>query len=276
MAGLARTEVKHSMANISGFGHSQMIHQNMIKDQIAKSGQNAAAHTVSQGNTGVSKQSEKNKSGGLKEESTLSEAARKAIEADELKNAQTKGGAEQAGKAAGKAKAKEREKTKDGGDLRGAGERHNFQPGDMQKMPDGSSIVHGDDETPSFEINAAGTKRLGQLDDKNFVQATVVDTMPGHAKAVAGKMVEEKTDTGKKREKFADLKMGDPKFSDQVEGMMLEPTAAVDARGKVGTAGIRSAKHEKPLQVEDTHSEDLAKIAAAQQLASGNQEAFVA
>lgn len=264
------------MANISGFGHSQMIHQNMIKDQIAKSGQNAAAQTVSQGNTGVSKQSEKNKSGGLKEESTLSEAARKAIEADELKNAQGKGGAEQAGKAAGKAKAKEREKTKDGGDLRGAGERHNFQPGDLQKMPDGSSIVHGDDETPSFEISATGSKRLGQLDDKNFVQATVVDTMPGHAKAVAGKMVEEKTDSGKKREKFADLKMGDPKFSDQVEGMMLEPTASVDARGKVGKASIRSAKHEKPMQVEDTHSETIAKDAAARQLASGNQEAFVA
>lgn len=264
------------MAGISNnFNLSQQNYQMQLQNQVRDSGKNVASQLVSQGNTGVSKQ--KSDSKGVKEESTLSEAARKAIEADELKTAQAKGGAEQAGKAAGKAKAKEREKTKDGsGDLRGAGERAQFAAGDMQKMPDGSTIVHGDDETPSFEISATGSKRLNQLDDKNFVQATIVDTMPEHAKAVGGKMVEEKTDTPKKREKFADLKMGDPKFSDRVEGVIIEPTAAMDPRGEVGKAEIRSARHEKPMMLEDTHSEALAKEAAAQQLANGNQEQFVA
>lgn len=264
------------MAISNNFNISQQNYQMQLQNQVRDSGKNAASQLVSQGNTTVTKQkTDTNK--GVKEQSTLSEAARKALEADELKDAQTKGGAEQAGKAAGKAKAKEREKTKDGsGDLRGAGERQNFAPGDLQKMPDGSTIVHGDDETPSFEINATGSKRLSQLDDKNFVQATVLDTMPDHAKAVGGKMVQEKTDTPKKREKFADLKMGDPKFSDQVEGVIIEPTAAMDPRGEVGKAEIRSAKHEKPMQLEDTHSEALVKEAAANQLASGNQEVFVA
>lgn len=263
------------MAGIgNNFNISQQNYQLNLQSQIRDSGKNAAAQTVAQGNTGVTKQ---DKSKEKSETSHLSEAARKAIEQDELKNAQAKGGAENAGKAAGKKKAKEREKTKEGGgDVRGA-ERHNFAPGEQQKLSDGSSIVHGDDETPSFEINKAGTARLGQMDDKNYTQATVVDTMPAHAKAVAGKMVEEKTDTGKKREKFADLKMGDDKFSGQVEGMVLEPTAKMDPRGKVGKAGIRSAKHEKPKMMEDPHAEDIMKEAARLQVANGGgAEAFVA
>jgi hypothetical protein len=266
------------MAGINGFGQSQLIHQNMIKEQVAKSGQNSAAHNVAQGHTGVSKQAEKNKSSGLNEESHLSEAARKAMEQEEVKEASAEGGAEQAGKAAAKAKAKEREKTKGGedGDLRGADERHNFAPGEQQKMADGSSVVHGDSDIPSFEISATGTKRLGQLDNKEYVQQNIVDTMPAQAKAVGSAMVKEKTDTPKKREKLADLKMGPDDFSSQVEGVITKATHQVDPRGKVGVAKIRSPKHEKPMVVEDTHSEELAKEAAAKALAGGEQEAFVA
>lgn len=264
------------MAGINSFNVSQQNYQLTLQNQVKDSGKNAAQHTVSQGNTGVTKQ-QSDSGKGVKEQSNLSEAARKALEADDLKKAQAQGGAENASKAAGKKKAKEREQTKEGGgDVRGA-ERH-YAPGDMQKMPDGSTIVHGDDETPSFEISASGSKRLAQMDDPNFTKATIVDTMPGHAKAVAGKMVEEKTDTGKKREKFAELKMGDPKFSDQVEGVILEPTASVDPRGQVGKAEIRSAKHEKPRFEEDPHLESTQMETARQQQRSGagGAEAFVA
>jgi hypothetical protein len=264
------------MAGINSFNVSQQNYQLTLQNQVKDSGKNAAQHTVSQGSTGVTKQQSES-SKGLKEESSLSEAARKALEADELKNAQAKGGAENAGKAAGKKKAKEREKTREGGaDVRGA-ERH-YAPGDMQKMPDGSTIVHGDEETPSFEISAAGSKRLAQMDDPNFTKATVLDTMPSHAKAVASKMVEEKTDTGKKREKFADLKMGDAKFSDQVEGVILDMTASVDPRGQVGKAEIRSPKHEKPHFEEDPFAETAALEHAKhqQRTGAGEAEAFVA
>jgi hypothetical protein len=259
----------------NNFSLSQQNYQAQLRKDVANSGQNAAAQTVSQGTTGVTKQ---DKSKENKEMSNLSEAARKAIEQDELKDAQSKGGAENAGKAAGKAKAKEREKTKGGGgDNRVGGERQHFAAGEQQKLPNGGSIVHGDDDTPSFEISKAGTQRLAQLDDKNLVQATIVDTMPAHAKAVAGKMVEEKTETPKKREKFADLKMGNDKFSGEVEGVITEPTHQLDARGKVGKAEIRSAKHEKPTFVEDPHAETIMKEQAKNQLASGNHhEAFVA
>ena len=263
------------MAGINNnFNISQQNYQSQIRKDVANSGQNAASQTVSQGTTGVTKQ---DKSKENKEMSNLSEAARKAIEADELKNAQSKGGAENAGKAAGKKKAKEREKTGTGGDNRVGGDRQHFVPGEQQKLPNGSSIVHGDDDTPSFEIDKPGTQRLSQLDDKNFVQATVVDTMPGHTKAVAGKMVEEKTETPKKREKFADLKMGNDKFSSDVEGVILDPTHKMDKRGKVGKADIRSAKHEKPKMMEDPHAEDTMKEAAKLEMQSGkHNEAFVA
>jgi hypothetical protein len=266
------------MAGINNsFNIGQQTYNLQLQNQVRDSGKNAAQQLVSQGNTGVTKQ-QTDTGKGVKEQSTLSEAARKALEETELRDAQTKGGAEQAGKAAGKKKAKEREKTKDGGgDIRGAGENRTFAPGEMQKMPDGTTVVHGDDDVPSFEISAAGSQRLSQMDDPNFTQATIVDTMPGHAKAVAGKMVEEKTDTGKKREKFAELKMGDSKFSDQVEGVILEPAAKMDPRGEVGKAEIRSPKHEKPRFEEDPHAETIMKEHAKTQIArGGHNEAFVA
>lgn len=271
-----KTEVYRHMAINSNFNISQQNYSLNLQNQVRDSGKNAANQLVNQGATNVTKQQTSQKQ--VSEQSTLSEAARKALEADELKQAQEQGGAKEAGKAAGKAKAKEREKTKDGsGDLRGAGESRHYAPGEMQKMPDGSTVVHGDDETPTFEIGPTGSKRLAQMDDANFTRATVVDTMPAHAKAVAGKMVEEKTDTGKKREKFADLKMGDAKFSDQVEGVILKLTSAMDPRGEVGVASIRTPKHEPPRFEEDPHAESIMKEHARTQLANGSQnEAFVA
>lgn len=263
------------MAGISGFNQSQIAHRSLIQRQISESGQNAATTNVSQGNTGATKQSE---TSGLKEESSLSEAARKALEQEELKEASNKGGAQNAQQAVGKKKAKEREKTRDGaGDLRGYESTKSFAPGEQELLPNGSSLVHGDEEVPSFEINAAGTKRLKQLDNPQYTKQAVLDTMPEQTRAVAGKMVQEKTETPKKQEKHADLKMGDAKFSSDVEGVITTPTHKLDKRGVVKLAPIRSAKHQPPQLMEDPQAEEIMRQAAAEQLASGGDlEAFVA
>lgn len=267
------------MASIQGFNQSQLIHRNLIQKQVSDSGQNAASTNVSQGHTSVSKQQSKaGQAGGLREESTLSEAARKAMEQEEVQKASEQGSAQNAQQAAGQKKAKEREKTRGGdGDIRGADHSQAFAPGEQEQLPDGSSIVHGDDEVPSFEINTAGTKRLANLDNPEYVRQNVLDTMPENTRAAAGKMIQEKTDTRPKREKHADLKMGDPKFSDQVEAVITKPTHKMDKRGVVGVVPIRSAKQEVPQLMEDPQSEEIMRRAAAEALAAGgDQEAFVA
>ena len=271
------------MASINNFGHGQMIHQNMIKDQIAKSGQNAASHTVSQGNTAVTKQDESKKNN---EMSHLSEAARKAIEADELKKAEGKGGAEEAGKAAGKKKAKEREKTKDGsGDVRGAdnGKFYNVpdsaQPGDMLPTEDGGSLVVGDASmgVEDTKLSQSQTQRMRHLDDNANVQAQY-DAIPENVRPAVLKMAEKQVGDKSTRKKNAELKMGDDKFNSKVEGVILDPAAKLDPRGKVGKAGIRTPKHEKPKMMEDPHAQDIVEAAAREQAISGGtpDEAFVA
>lgn len=270
------------MAISNNFNISQQNYQLGLQSQIRDSGKNAAAQTVAQGNTGVTKQ---DKSKEKSETSHLSEAARKAIEQDELKKAAGKGGAEQAGKAASKAKAKEREKTKDGGgDVRGAdnGKFYHIpdtaQPGDILPTEDGGSLVVGDAATgvENSKLTPSQTQRFRHLDSDANVQAQY-EAIPEKVRPAVMKMAEKQVGDKAGRKKNAELKMGDAKFSNEVEGMVLDPTAKMDPRGKVGKAGIRTPKDEKPKMMEDPHAEDIMKEAARLQVANGGgAEAFVA
>ncbi len=260
----------------NSFNVSQKNYSLQMQNQVKDAGKNAAQTNVARGDTGVSKQQgDSNK--GVKEKSLLSEAAQKALEQADLKKTQEQGGAQNAQKASGQKKAKEREKTKGGdGDIRGGGER-NYQPGDLSPTATGNFVVRGESEEEDFEITGVQAKRLGELDSPKHAKEKILGEMPEHVRKASENMVTEKTDTEKKRDKHADLKDGPKAFGDQVEGVILEPAESFKEAG-TRPAALQSAKQEKPMQVEDTHSEDIVKNNAKEQLAKGGapDEAFVA
>jgi hypothetical protein len=262
----------------SNFNVSQQAHQLHLQKQVQNSGQNAAAHNVAHGHTKVSKKQSESHEAETTEESTLSEAARQAIEDSELKKAEEDGGATNAQQASGKKKTKEH-KSKDskaqGGEVRGG--EHEYLPGEMTPTSEGNFVVHGESEEEDFEITGAQASRLGTLDSPKHAREKVLGDMPEHVRKASENMIAEKTDTEQKRERHADLKDGSKEFADQVEGVILEPAESFRAAGK-RPASLRGPKQEKPMVAEDPYSEELVRELAKEQLAQEGSpdEAFVA
>lgn len=264
------------MAINNNFNISQQNYQMQVQNQIRTSGQNAAATNVAQGNTSVSKQqTDSNK--GVREESNLSEAARKALEKADLEKTQQQGGAKNAGKAAGQAKAKEKEQTRDGGaDIRGGGERRQHKAGDLTPTGDGKFILRGETKEQDSVITREQAQRLGHLDSKEHAEELLRD-MPEFVRKASENMIIEKTDNEKKRRKHAKFKDGSKEFEDEVAEMELELAEPMEEAGS-RPVPIQNPKHENALVAEDPFSEGLVKDQAAQQLADGGapDEAFVA
>jgi hypothetical protein len=271
------------MANVNSFNSAQTSYTLQQMKDVKNSGVKAATTNVAQGHTAVSKQNtESNK--GVKEESTLSEAARKAIEQSQLKEASDKGGAQNAGKAAGQKKAKEREKTKGEGDIRGADNGKFYkvpdtaQPGDILPTEDGGSLVVGDVAAgvEDTKLSKGQTDRLKHLDSPDNANKQY-EAIPDKVRPAVMKMAEKQVGDKAGRKKNADLKTGDAKFGDQVESPILDLTSKLDKRGQVGPAGIRTPKDEKPLNIEDPHADESMKLGAKLQASTGGgNEAFVA
>lgn len=264
------------MAINNNFNISQQNYQLQLQNQVRTSGQNAASANVAQGHTNVSKQqTDSNK--GVREESNLSEAARKALEKSDLEKAQQQGGAQNAGKAAGQAKAKEKEQTRDGGaDIRGGGERRQHKAGDLTPTGDGKFILRGETKEQDTTITRQQAQRLGHLDSKEHAEELLRD-MPEFVRKASENMIVEKTDNEKKRRKHAKFKDGSKEFEEEVGGMELDLAESVEEAGS-RPVPIQNPKQEAAMVAEDPFSEELVKEQAAQQLAEGGapDEAFVA
>lgn len=262
----------------SGVNNAYLMQQ--MKD-VKNSGVKAAQTNVASGNTAVSKQStESNK--GVKEESSLSEAARKAIEQGQLKEASDKGGAQNAGKAASQKKAKEREKTKGDGDIRGADNGKFYKipdtakPGDVLPTEDGGAIVVGDMDSgvePS-KLSRGQAERFHYLDSEANIKAQKDGTPNAE---VTGKMAEPQVGNKEGRKKLAKELKNTAECDEKLTKMELKLTHKQTGCSKTGPAGIKTPKDEGPLNIADEHAEGSVMEAAKLEARNGGgAEAFVA
>lgn len=233
--------------------------------QKTMQGGGKGAQTVAnQGFTNVSKQATKNQqSTESLDKATLDRLDRLAqTEAEEQAKAQ--GQADVADNAAQSNKMRKKEETgKTAEDL-------DFGPGETKTQAGTGTFVEEADE--AIAIPKEQAKALEAMDDKRHADR-ILEDMPEANRTAASSMLSSQIQT-KGKDKVAELK-DDPKVTGVVEEMDLEPAETLQEAAR--PAPIRSAKDEKPMVLDDPHSETLAKEAAAQQLREGGaQEQMIA
>ncbi len=233
--------------------------------QKTMQGGGKGAQTVAnQGLTNVSKQATKNQQATESLDKATLDRLDRLAQAEAEEQAKTQGQADVADNAAQSNKMRKKEETgKTAEDL-------DVGPGEAQTKTATGTFVDEADEAISIPKEQA--KALESMDDKRHAER-ILEDMPEANRTAASSMLSTQLQT-KGSDKVAELK-DDPKVGAVVEEMDLEPAESLQEAAR--PAPIMSAKNEKPMLLEDPHSENLAKEAAAQQLREGGaQEQMIA
>ena len=188
---------------------------------------------------------------------TLSEAAKKALEdsalSDDLEQAKA-GMADEANQTSGKSKAKEEDDKKSIGRAR------------IEQKEETRVFQLDDDDAAPYEVPKAVGEKMDSLDRRS--PEAILEGMPDSSRIPA-----EATVKAQGPVKLAKALKDDPKISAIAEKLDLEP--ADPEWKKNAMAEIRTPKDEPPLQLDDPHSESMARTAAINEMQAGGGTAII-